>query len=312
MGWSSQAQIAQLVIIEGNADGLFVYSGTPAAGNLIGSIVPAAGTDQYGNTYLPGVTDYNQIAGGAVNAVQMNQGQLTFSQAPSPSGAFTAWGTIDGFGLGVLEVTSALNVDSTLTVNGEVTFGTVPATLNTDGSGYPQFSDNAGLLLWASGSKQASVNTANVTTTANSSLGFMTVPAGDVVQGSTYEGHASGSFDTGSSVPSSATFRVYWGGIAGTIIASAAMPVIPANASGLSWFMDFEANWMSTTEVEVTLTVGWRSGAGISNSQVYYVVAQATGLSTGGNENLSMAFQWGSAPGGQQLLCDVSRLGRIA
>ena len=36
--------------------GLFFYDGTPAAGNLILAISPAAGTDGFGNTYTKGVT----------------------------------------------------------------------------------------------------------------------------------------------------------------------------------------------------------------------------------------------------------------
>jgi hypothetical protein len=55
MGWSSQAVIAQQVVIEGSADGLWVYNGAPAAGNLLLSIAAAAGTDPYGNTYPQGL-----------------------------------------------------------------------------------------------------------------------------------------------------------------------------------------------------------------------------------------------------------------
>lgn len=47
---------AQYVIIFGTAGGLFVYSGTPAAGNLIGSWAAAAGTDSYGNPYPAGLS----------------------------------------------------------------------------------------------------------------------------------------------------------------------------------------------------------------------------------------------------------------
>jgi hypothetical protein len=43
--------IANKVIIEGTEDGLFVYSGSPALGNLIASISASNGTDQYGNQY---------------------------------------------------------------------------------------------------------------------------------------------------------------------------------------------------------------------------------------------------------------------
>lgn len=38
-----------------NSSGIFLYSGTPAAGNLIGSWAPAAGTDAFGNTYRAGL-----------------------------------------------------------------------------------------------------------------------------------------------------------------------------------------------------------------------------------------------------------------
>jgi hypothetical protein len=59
VGWTSQVVIAGLVIIEGVNDGLFVYNGAPAAGNLIASIASTSGTDPYGNKYLPGVTVYS-------------------------------------------------------------------------------------------------------------------------------------------------------------------------------------------------------------------------------------------------------------
>lgn len=53
--------------------GLFVYSGAPAAGNLIASIAAAAGTDPYGNTFEGGITDYSpgsvftQLVNGGAN-----------------------------------------------------------------------------------------------------------------------------------------------------------------------------------------------------------------------------------------------------
>lgn len=42
-----------------NSSGLFVYSGTPANGNLIGSIAPASGTDGFSNAYLQGIVSYS-------------------------------------------------------------------------------------------------------------------------------------------------------------------------------------------------------------------------------------------------------------
>ncbi len=54
---------ARLVIISGANGGLFVYSPSPGAGNLIASIAAMAGTDQFGNSYVEGVATYVTIAG---------------------------------------------------------------------------------------------------------------------------------------------------------------------------------------------------------------------------------------------------------
>lgn len=45
-----------------NGSGLFIYSGTPAAGNLIESLAPAAGTDAFGNAYVQGLGVYITIS----------------------------------------------------------------------------------------------------------------------------------------------------------------------------------------------------------------------------------------------------------
>ena len=74
MGWSSQATFSTYVVIEGSNDGLFVYNGTPAAGNLIASISFAAGTDPYGNPYRAG---FESQIGSSVFA-QLATGVLAF------------------------------------------------------------------------------------------------------------------------------------------------------------------------------------------------------------------------------------------
>jgi len=57
MGWTSQI-FNQLIIDAINQGGLFVYNGTPAKGNLVGSWTAAAGADAYGNAYPLGLTIY--------------------------------------------------------------------------------------------------------------------------------------------------------------------------------------------------------------------------------------------------------------
>ena len=71
--WTNQV-VSLIVLTEatGGFSGLFGYSPTPGAGNLIFSIAAANGTDPYGNAYLGGVTSYSgstdtSISGGVVN-----------------------------------------------------------------------------------------------------------------------------------------------------------------------------------------------------------------------------------------------------
>ena len=63
MGWSSELLIATQVIIDGEGDYLLLYNGEAAAGNLVGSIAAVAGTDDYGNAYLKGITVYTALTG---------------------------------------------------------------------------------------------------------------------------------------------------------------------------------------------------------------------------------------------------------
>lgn len=65
-----------------NSDGLFFYSGTPANGNLVASIAPASGTDEFGNDYLDGMVTYvngtfTGIAGGDLRAGDVAEGFTT-------------------------------------------------------------------------------------------------------------------------------------------------------------------------------------------------------------------------------------------
>src|SRR5215472_4140874 len=74
MPWQTQVAIqlqAGNTII--NASGTFIYSGPPAAGNLAVTDAPAAGTDQFGNNYLAGTSNY-----AATTATSLNLGFVAF------------------------------------------------------------------------------------------------------------------------------------------------------------------------------------------------------------------------------------------
>lgn len=66
---ASGSVTANKMIVVGTSDGLFVYDGSAGPGTLVVAIVPAAGTDAFGNAYsgpgisisAPGGTGKNEI-----------------------------------------------------------------------------------------------------------------------------------------------------------------------------------------------------------------------------------------------------------
>lgn len=64
------------------------YNGTPAFGNLIVSVSPVAGADQYGNAYLAGVITYT-MSGGIAIAQGWQSGAPIFATATGGGGPYT-------------------------------------------------------------------------------------------------------------------------------------------------------------------------------------------------------------------------------
>lgn len=136
MPWSTNVAVQLLAgntII--NPSGNFVYSSAPAAGNLIASIAPANGTDQYGNKYLSGLVSY-----GAGTATQIDQGAIDLYTGSLAAG-WTSRATIFISAGGVIElITSAGVITSNNTLDngaGNATFGgnvVVSGTLSVNGS----------------------------------------------------------------------------------------------------------------------------------------------------------------------------------
>lgn len=98
-----------------NSDGLFIYSGAPANGNLIGSIAAAAGTDSFSNAFLAGVVSYSGgsfasleagnlflglIANGypTAGSVGLSGGDAVFASSPTSASntAAATWELVDG------------------------------------------------------------------------------------------------------------------------------------------------------------------------------------------------------------------------
>lgn len=90
MGWQTVVatvfQAGNRIVL--NRNGLFIYNGSPANGNLIVSATFASGTDSFGNTYFAGINSFGQssVGRGFVNvSVDQSSGntQVTM-QAGSP------------------------------------------------------------------------------------------------------------------------------------------------------------------------------------------------------------------------------------
>lgn len=70
-GPSAWLVVANKVIIEGPNDGLFMYNGTPAAGNLIASDSVTAGVDAKGNNFVAGRASYSATFATALSGGQV-------------------------------------------------------------------------------------------------------------------------------------------------------------------------------------------------------------------------------------------------
>jgi hypothetical protein len=113
MGWQQQNIFANQVVIYGTNGGEFIYSGTPAAGNLIESHVAVATTDPYGNAVLAGSTVYGK-AGGIPVAINTFNGAVNFYTATTEAGPWTSVGSEAFTAAGAL----TLLANATLTLTG--------------------------------------------------------------------------------------------------------------------------------------------------------------------------------------------------
>ena len=87
--WTNQVQ--NQVIVAGANGGVFVYSASPAFGNLVTSDTATSGTDPYGNAYLAGFTTYidNHPAFANWTATSLWNGKLSVYEAATAAGPWS-------------------------------------------------------------------------------------------------------------------------------------------------------------------------------------------------------------------------------
>ena len=113
-----------------NSAGFFLYSNTPAAGNLVNSVTNFPGTDQFGNHYLTGSASYSN------NQAVANVLGVLFFYTGSLAGGWAQQGSIQadtGVG-GQIDIVANALITGTLSVNGSTSTGT-PAPNATSNNG---------------------------------------------------------------------------------------------------------------------------------------------------------------------------------
>jgi hypothetical protein len=126
MGWIQSEIVAGIVIVygTGNDTGVFVYSPTPALGNLIASITDGT-SDPFGNDVSPGISAYQENGTAlASSIVQMFAGQINI-------GAGFQFAGTGGASPAAVTVTAAAGSGSEISLNtGEDSSTDGPAFLN--------------------------------------------------------------------------------------------------------------------------------------------------------------------------------------
>ena len=143
MPWQTQVAIqlqAGNTII--NASGDFIYSGPPAAGNLIASVAPAAGQDQYNNFFLAGASTY-----AATFATSLQSGFVAFYAGSLAGGWGAALSSVSGDASGNLQV----NAGGQLQLIGSAGV-TIQGSANTQQSSNTGFFNTQGLASGSYGS----------------------------------------------------------------------------------------------------------------------------------------------------------------
>lgn len=124
------------IVIDGDRGAIFVYQSGNPLGNLVGSWAATAGTDPYGNAYPEGFNgllgviqgvDFISIfqVGSVWYKMELNEGQITFSNGSSNTGPWTVQATIslyNGSNVGGITLTAPTILLKGTNTNGGIQF----------------------------------------------------------------------------------------------------------------------------------------------------------------------------------------------
>ncbi len=304
-----------------NSSGIFMYSGTPANNNLIGSWCPVAANDPFGTACPQGISledqaGLNTLLNGATLALTKNSGAHA---AP----IITLTDNVTGFG-------SVYATDHLSVLNAELQ--NVVATPNNPGGvallfgtgGQPAWVNPAGLQARMVGARLGTVNTNTVTAAALSNLFNDTIPAGDAGTGSVYRARAWG-FGTWGSTQQALTFAARFGSTAATVIGTT--PQIAATALAASAAFEWEvtaelvcvtsgasATWRANIKGTVTQTANAILPGTAADNTIAFTGGTSSDLTLDStvNEAFGLSAAWASTTGAPTLTKTFGQLYRIS
>ncbi len=150
----------------------------------------------------------------------------------------------------------------------------------------------------------------DITATGPTAIDHLTVPGGTCAASVKYAVDAWGTFTFGATPPVTALFCLYWGGTGGTVLVQLDIPAagLWANASGQGWTLTGSVAWESATVATARLNLGWRTAAGVANSISWHVTSRVTGLTSGTDKDLTLAWGWVSGSATLTVrACHISR-----
>lgn len=306
MKWQNQVVFPLLIInASGTFTGLFVYSPSIGAGNLIASIAAQAGTDPYGNAYLSGFTSYaatNQIAQLIAGLVKVGKttdfGLALFSGGSGigqlTSGLLTGTDTIADLFLLSAQAAGGTGTPVVQIPNGPLALSNVavPATFANN----PQLFGINGQLaqVYTSGQQArlstgrlASVSAVVVTQATFTSLFNATILGGEAVAGAKYKATAYGFGAWGSTVQD-LVFGIRFGATDATTIGTT--PDINSASFAASALFRWKA------EAELTCVTNGASATWVANI-TGFVTQTANSILVGTAGTNSIAFTGGTGSG---------------
>ena len=150
----------------------------------------------------------------------------------------------------------------------------------------PQWTDTAGLVLTAQGAQLSPTSPVSISSTSATSLGGMTVPAGDPAAGAIYRVTLFG-FTTNSGTPT-CTVDIRWGGTAGTLLCSVQV-TLPALANAF-WQAEALVTFTSTTacNAQLNFLINTAVGGGFAASSHLAGTASPVTVTTASSELLTI------------------------